>query len=43
MELIVAMSRVETDLKEQVRELAKSDFEYKKLVNRIGERLVRRY
>ena len=43
MESVAAVSGIETELLGQVRELARQDTEYKKLVDRIREGLVRKY
>ena len=43
MERVTALTEVETELLKQVRELAQGDPEYKKLVDRISEGLIRKY
>lgn len=43
MESVETMTSVETDLLDQVKEVAKTYLEYKKLVDQIGEGLARKY
>lgn len=43
MESVETMTSVETDLLDHVKEVAKTDLEYKKLVDQIGEGLARKY